>query len=425
MKGNHEIDGFVRRKLAEREFAFEGAFWEEAEKLLDEQQIGQRKPRRGLWFFFFLLTGVSMLGVYGLGTWLTKTPTPQIGQTAASAQGKSTLNEAQTSLSQENSTEEPIIPKTTPQIAQLNSYVVPTAPSKAVLTSTSRGGVTVASHSISAKTETSIPAQTKHSNILSNPKNTLSLSPYLPKNNSSPAYDSSPTLSTELASTTLHNYEVSTIDFLPSRLNVSLEPQTDLRPIKRYRIRHRIFAEVGSSINSQAAFAPYVGLIYQHRLSARLQVETGFRYRVQTGIGFDEQIRREIYSFGYIVEDYRAEIDRLHYVEMPLRLRFRLSARHSFTSGLSAGYLVYSEGALFKTRTTSISAETESNSSFNNFLAPFSTTQWQGEIGYTYHLHPKFSLGAQARYRFNNLYETDNMSKWQLGLKLRYHLLSK
>lgn len=426
MSGNHDIDNFVKRKLSEREFAFDEMAWADAERLLDAQ-MGERKPRRRFWMFFIVFLGVSLLGAYGFGIWQNYDRS-FVAPVEAIADNQAIEAKEDILLSQSNGT-----------IAAIANAPVESAAPKAsnqdqVRQPAARTNLNTALSSTSSASSLSTTAKIVEASLIPTPadRTQVATSANIPLNTLEAS-----TLEAESINPTANQFQIDNsfapniyeMDVLGVRMSGQFDVQGDLRPLKNLkRIRHRIFLEAGNDVSTLDNHAPYAGLSYQYTLSPRLQVESGFRYRMQMGLDFEEIIRRRTYSFGYVQDDYTLQVDRLHLVEMPFRVNWRPLPRYSFSGGVTAGYLYSSNGTLDYKRISSLTAQTEGSQLYNHYREPFQTLQWQAEAGLMYHALPRLSVGLNARYKLNDLYQINhgpaNAEKWNVGIRLRYHLWS-
>jgi hypothetical protein len=143
---------------------------------------------------------------------------------------------------------------------------------------------------------------------------------------------------------------------------------------------------------------PYLGLMYHRYIDDRWQASAGLGYTQVNATGLTKTFTNEQYSFGVQKDQTTISTNKLHYLQIPIQLRYSPANRFTILGGFTAGYLLNTKNSLSQTSYASLkghsnspaTAKTAYRNGINNW-----DLQWQ--IGFeTHFLNNRLHLGLLA-----------------------------
>lgn len=316
MEGNRHLDDFVRKKIHERQYAYDDAYWAETAAFLDAHQR-PKKTRWFFWFVFLLLGSVTTMasiwwyqGVYPIDTPPGQN-LPLIVQDTHCVEESYSESLAQVGMMGEDSSAKVVAAKVTAVYAQADKV--------------------------------------RRIDVMSSEPD---ISPILPESitdsKSTPSVASSD--STQQTDPSLRRASFSLKPLLFSQ-NPGLEVPiraggVDLQGQGFPRYRHHVGLVVG--IQRAPAWAPNeagvvpeyvtptIGLTYQYSLSSRFTLSSGIQYWQRTGLDLDTLIVQQAFGQGLDERRFDLRPRRIHALKVPLMLSMRFGRRSQLRAG---GYI--------------------------------------------------------------------------------------
>ncbi|MEO1418234.1 MAG: hypothetical protein AAFW00_23310 [Bacteroidota bacterium] len=326
MEGNRHLDDFVRKKIHERQYAYDDAYWAETAAFLDAHQR-PKKTRWFFWFVFLLLGSVTSMASIWWYQDVYHTDTPP-GQNL-------TLIVQDTNCVEEPYSES--LAQTAGIGKDLNTEVNPRAV-KALTDDVLRTNVLVPESDVS---------------------------PILPES----IIDSKYTASVMSSDTTQHtDPSLRRASFSLKSLLFSQNPGLEA-PIRAGSVdiqgqgfpqhRHHVGLMVG--IQRAPAWAPNeagvvpedvtptIGLTYQYNLSPRFTLSSGIQYWQRTGLDLDTLIVQQAFGQGLDERRFDLRPRRMHALKVPLILSMRFGRKSQIRAGGYISRLLDVESQLMET----------------------------------------------------------------------------
>ncbi|MEL6133665.1 MAG: hypothetical protein AAFR59_09910 [Bacteroidota bacterium] len=333
MEGNRHLDDFVRKKVHERQYVYDDAYWAETAAFLDANQKPKR-TKRFLWFVLLLLgCAVSMASIW----WYQQAPQPSPVPLASVFVEEAPTDpncEEQTAFAEAATfSQHPASEKTLAQLSTPASH----------LSTSSSSASTQVPPSIYRGSDPDLPTT-----IDATPKNESSL-----KNSSQ--------LISASESTNTPSLELQPLSrFWKSKLDAPIQAGSlDLTGQGFPRHRHHVGIKIGLQRAPDWApneagvipenVTPTLGLIYQYSLSQRFLLISGLQYWQRAGLALDTLIIQQTFEQGLNEDRFDLRPRRLHAVKVPLTLAMRLGRKSQLRVGGYLSRLIDVESQLIET----------------------------------------------------------------------------
>lgn len=403
-------DQFFRKKLVERQYEYKEAYWEDAERLIEQRERHRR--RRTLWWW---LTGVLLLAGLGAATWrylgnedsghtvpgAFRIDTPPSGRMGPNTTATDWFLEmpAQRAEPENNGRKGNIAsgaeqkggaggPKTQEEGTAFAGRPGTSLPEKRISTGRTSGHEPPAGTALEEE---------------SGMKKMLPAAPSKPGKEPEEAGKGEP-----VALEPGKGMEINSLALLrgpvqgrPASLGVA--PAVSAPPV---RLRKRLsWALTGAATLNpspgKTLLGGTAGLQVSRRVGEKWTLALGGQYRLRGGtFGPSQESRIVAYRFGREEQRYSLQPNRLHYAEASLLAEWPVK-RHRFALGLGWSYLLGIEGSLDGTRKEEFAS---------GFGAPGSQDRgwldeegckkqfWTGRAAYCFQIAGRWSLGAEMQY---------------------------
>ncbi|MCB0479941.1 MAG: outer membrane beta-barrel protein [Flavobacteriales bacterium] len=181
---------------------------------------------------------------------------------------------------------------------------------------------------------------------------------------------------------------------------------------------------VFSSIPLQA-----LGIKYGYQVSNNVVLETGMVYKSRNGNGAKLVYEDVEYGFGSTITTTEIEAKSLHYLEIPLDLRYEFIPKHTLIVGASVSHLLNVKSAVNTTTEETVNGSSSTSETLWGHQYGFNSTDISIRLGYDYQIARKLNLGLVAGYGLMDL-TNDNTFKnsevdnsLELRLRIQYKLI--
>ncbi|MEM6343088.1 MAG: hypothetical protein AAF927_04380 [Bacteroidota bacterium] len=147
---------------------------------------------------------------------------------------------------------------------------------------------------------------------------------------------------------------------------------------------------------------PAMGLKYAFGLTRRLKLYTGLTYQGRGGINAVTNIQQIYYNFGADIDANVLNVERLHYLEMPIGLDMRVYKGHYLLLGAQMSYLVNASGTITNRAENSFGIQKEETSAAWGYTQGLRTWNPALTAGYAYYWKRGIRLGATANYNLKS-----------------------
>ena len=461
MEANRDIDQFVKQKLIKRTYEYQDSFWGEAEQLILENER-KRKRRKG---GYLGLIGLALLATIAAGSYL-------ISPSTSFFQEKNQTQQTEISSSIQQTPEPQLIKESVDQrlkTAEENSSNVrfPNLSHQEVLSlaATSSQDVQLLlpvlgkqqAYVLRSKEE-NVPLQQVAVNrgdlphdhipaahdqypqqglVLEREQKPVSIKLLAMEAANQHDQEEEKVFMREVKQVNRHTIELAQIYTEAYKLKKGEKTLGDIRREKIKGRSHHWGLIAGLQLSQGAmgvsgerpsvGIDPLFGISYGRKLSRWLSIHADVRYQPRSGLDYQQSSQSIRYGFGFERNSTSLEIDRIHYLNMPLYVRIHVLPRHYLSVGMSYAYVFQLSGRLTHEQSSSFESPTTlSEVSWGNRKA-FRRDDLRLQLGYEYHLGSRTFAGLQASYGLKNLYSDEvglKARNVQLQLFLRYQLFS-
>lgn len=403
MKESNKLDTFIRQKLAEQAHPYKEEHWLAAEELIEADKRNRRK--RG--FLFFLWGGFLGIGLVlvGLGLW---------GLLWRKALDQDRVNSSSAIAS--------VVP-------QLDSQLVPTFNEE----------MTNPSRQVPERTKTATqamigPAQAKPSP--NSPKRynegVADMRSWIdnPDEQQQPiqAFMPAQTQSKRLDTVAINPYE-EWIEQRPFRLSNRLSfSSQNIDWLDWKANRHALAVEIGAQwsptweAQGSGSIHPLAGLHYRYWINPNWRVSLGVRYAGRGGLSSDYRFSDVQFGLGRQQIDSVFQPNRLHRLEIPLRIEKHLTGRHYLSAGIAVSWLLETTGQIQIIERTNSEVVDQSRIQTGGLRYGFKRLDPRLELGYGYYVGAGTQLKVSAVYGLSDLtersfFEQDRFDR-HLGIRL-------
>jgi len=149
-------------------------------------------------------------------------------------------------------------------------------------------------------------------------------------------------------------------------------------------------------------------------------------YRSKSGKGIELIRTQTEYGFGKTETTETLALNRLHYIDLPVELRYDIKGQHSVFAGASLSYLAGVKSALTTTHEESLQSSTNSTENTWNYQDGLNKLDAGVRLGYDYKLNQNLSIGGMVQYGLmditsNETFEVqDNSNNMEVRVTLKY-----
>ena len=144
------------------------------------------------------------------------------------------------------------------------------------------------------------------------------------------------------------------------------------------------------------------------------------------GFYYNIEATQNIYGFGKTETTETLALNRLHYIDLPVELRYDIKGQHSVFAGASLSYLAGVKSALTTTHEESLQSSTNSTENTWNYQDGLNKLDAGVRLGYDYKLNQNLSIGGMVQYGLiditsNETFEVqDNSNNMEVRVTLKY-----
>ncbi len=190
--------------------------------------------------------------------------------------------------------------------------------------------------------------------------------------------------------------------------------------------RHELSLWLGFNLNPSAArfndwsTHPHIGLRYAFGLSRRVKLYTGITYQGRGGINAVTNIQQIDYGFGADIDANVLNVERLHYLEMPLGVDMRVYKGHYLLLGAQMSYLLNASGTITNRAENSFGVQKEETNAAWGYTQGLRTWNPALTAGYAHYWKRGIRIGAMANYNLQSPFSDDYYLERQISpLQLR------
>jgi len=168
------------------------------------------------------------------------------------------------------------------------------------------------------------------------------------------------------------------------------------------------------------------GFYYNLEASENISVSTGLGYRSKSGKGIELSRTQTEYGFGKSQTTETLALNRLHYIDLPIEVRYDIKGKHTVFGGASISYLAGVKSAIAKTNNESFESSTSSVENTWNYNDGLNKWDAGVRVGYDYNLGRNLSIGGMLQYGLmditsNETFEIqDNSNNMEVRVTLKY-----
>ncbi|MEL7534435.1 MAG: hypothetical protein AAFN10_24225 [Bacteroidota bacterium] len=152
---------------------------------------------------------------------------------------------------------------------------------------------------------------------------------------------------------------------------------------------------------------PVIGLRYSFALSRRIKLFTALSYQGRGGINAVTDIRQIDYGFGADIDASLLNVERLHYLEMPLGVDIRVYKGHYLLLGGQMSYLANASGTITNRAENSFGIKDEETNAAWGYTQGLRAWNPAISAGYAYYWKRGIRLGATANYNLKSPFRDD------------------
>jgi hypothetical protein len=155
----------------------------------------------------------------------------------------------------------------------------------------------------------------------------------------------------------------------------------------------------------RAAFtvSPVIGLKYTLGYKSRLSLNSGLLYAPRQGLNSKRSYESYRYGFGSIRQAYTVAYNSLHYLEVPLYIRWRISGIHHVTFGGSFSYQLFTIKRVSMLEETLYQAPVTREELKIGQDKSFTTSDVSILFGYEHYLGKRLGMAVRLEYGLSDL----------------------
>ncbi len=219
------------------------------------------------------------------------------------------------------------------------------------------------------------------------------------------------------------------VDFAESGFDPVDKSSMPKRNIQSISVFGGITLENGLGSTGQLSannFLYTAGFYYNIETTQNISISTGLGYRSKSGKGIELIRTQTEYGFGKTETTETLALNRLHYIDLPVELRYDIKGQHSVFAGASLSYLAGVKSALTTTHEESLQSSTNSTENTWNYQDGLNKLDAGVRLGYDYKLNQNLSIGGMVQYGLmditsNETFEVqDNSNNMEVRVTLKY-----
>lgn len=408
----------LKEMLNAKQFEYNPAHWQEAEKMLDAETVASKLKFKAIW-----LTLPILIVVAGIIKW-TAPPhqnavVNNIQTQAPIAIDKENTDNQEATIAQNNSSVIPFSPQPKGGYNSANAETVNKLPTKTdsktskVKSKKTDKPLTTVNTPIKKQVPTKIEKRKdKPNNITPTTKDKIAK-----KDNPTPAIqankddDPEPKPKNVAVNTIEKKKPTNTDDNLSPELTTTDDKEATDKEEKKEKAKKKnvepkqillknsvsIIAALNYSslIQTQGngyVNTPYFGIQYQHLFSQKWQLNTGLGYSYVKANNLNKEYSKQQYSFGLASKSTNISTDRLHYLELPVLAKYSAFDKLTIVTGASLSYLLNTNNTIINTNNTNTIEQTKANQ-YRRGINPFDV---QIQFGVEYKINNNLHLGLLA-----------------------------
>jgi|GEM_PF-3177190 len=151
---------------------------------------------------------------------------------------------------------------------------------------------------------------------------------------------------------------------------------------------------------------PVAGIRYGYQLHPYISLNTGANYYSREGFDMSMSYTSVVFDFGFVETQTDIHINRLHYVEIPLYMGVHFG-RHTVLAGGDYAHLLNARATVNETVTTSLSPPVSTTRQAGGYTQGFMGGDVGILLGYELALTPALGVGVRAHYGLRDLTHND------------------
>lgn len=203
------------------------------------------------------------------------------------------------------------------------------------------------------------------------------------------------------------------LQLLPKRdLNIDLSEEVYFDPVEKTSLpkpkKHLVSIYAGLNIDngltqqvnlSGVNALQIIGFNYHFMMNKNWSLVSGLSYRSKDGQGAQLTFNEVQYGFGKTTKTTTINAKSLHYLEMPLEVRYNIKGKHTILAGVSVSHLLNVKSEVEQQNEESLQQNSSSNK-LTTWGYKEGINQWDMgvRLGYNYEFTPKLSAGAMINY---------------------------
>ncbi|MEO0898562.1 MAG: hypothetical protein AAFY71_19270 [Bacteroidota bacterium] len=439
MAGKKHIDAYVKDRLSERQYAFNEAYWDQAQAMLDLQE---KRRKRKLFLLWWLGMGGLPVLLIGMGSFLflqgkTADLDPQenmnVMMVADSGNQIDLVDEGQAPHPTDLTTNQALVSKDAKETgdAKVRSpHSISSLPKSDLMAQTAKAN----KGKRKAKADKKVNKNGSETNkkpfqrvlsmgILRSPR----------KRGELKQPDPNPIL---IKSGKQKEWKLNMLQERAFEWDVAIMQVTDSLGVllsNYVQRKHHLGIDVGMSLspdwsNTQSAtkafsLGPLIGLRYEYELKAGLRLVSGLRYSSRAGLNSDMTYISTDFSFGFQREKIVQSPRRMHFLEVPLLLDWHMGGRHYAQFGGQLNALIDVSGKEQKFMETESGEVLLSEENLWGLRRGFQRLHPSLNLAYGYYLGEGLRIGLQAQWSPTNLTNSEFFGAESLNRNLNARLI--
>ena len=425
-----KFDELLRNKLNQREFEWDGAYWESAQELIAAQEKG--KKRRGFWLWIMaglLLMSAGAYFIYERGENRSMVDGPQSIAKQSTANSQKLIANSQKPIARKSMVDGPqsiVKPPTVNSQKPIARKSMVDGPQSIVKPPTVNSQKPIARKSMVDGPQSIVKPPTANSqkpiarkSMVDGPQSIVkpptANSQKLIVNSQKPIANSQ-----QLAINFLQiPYGMHNIAALDSQ-NIYLKaPELLISPIfspsssvkmPRHQLSFRAGVLATNTIGkSEQILSPWtkatdLSIRYSYRLATRISLYGGLGYQARAKLSLDSTYRSLEYNFGVSIFETNIDPQSLHLLTIPMGITFDLKGRHQIHAGLEFAQLINVNSIVTQMNYNAQGELIAMNSSRSwGYLQGLRKMDTRAILGYSFFLGRRISLGLEAQYGLRDL----------------------
>ena len=148
--------------------------------------------------------------------------------------------------------------------------------------------------------------------------------------------------------------------------------------------------------STQYENTPYFGIQYQHQFSQKWQINTGLGYSYVSANNLVKEYTQKEYSFGVTSESTKITTDRLHYLELPLLVKYSTYNTINLVAGTNFTYLLNTNNTIANNTNNALGNTNTQQTKANQYRRGINPFDIQAQFGLEYKLNNNLQLGLLA-----------------------------